>query len=302
MRNRINVNLISSKKSFFTWIKWIVGLIVSTSFITNNLDVIGVKVDNPIPWLSVSNLVNKLRDPLKKEVEISEENILKNNYHILVEFKDDISKKEKDKTISFMLNQLFINKKIPLKQYVLENKKCPLIIDNTFNKLGLKYFSCELKIIVVKDVVYKNKDKFYKKDIRLDNVFLKQLSPIIKNAEKNDQLASWIFDKYNKDSINLHIKNNTLTQEEKENLIIKKNWDIYQKYYKKTNVIFNLSNEIKITKCPTTMENILSIQASFDCRLINFNIKNAPFIENGSVKKFSTSVSDIVLYNFKLNL
>ena len=302
MRNRINVNLISSKKSFFTWIKWIVGLIVSTSFITNNLDVIGVKVDNPIPWLSVSNLVNKLRDPLKKEVEISEENILKNNYHILVEFKDDISKKEKDKTISFMLNQLFINKKIPLKQYVLENKKCPLIIDNTFNKLGLKYFSCELKIIVVKDVVYKNKDKFYKKDIRLDNVFLKQLSPIIKNAEKNDKLASWIFDKYNKDSINLHIKNNTLTQEEKENLIIKKNWDIYQKYYKKTNVIFNLSNEIKITKCPTTMENILSIQASFDCRLINFNIKNAPFIENGSVKKFSTTVSDIVLYNFKLNL
>ncbi len=302
MRNRINVNLISSKKSFFTWIKWIVGLIVSTSFITNNLDVIGVKVDNPIPWLSVSNLVNKLRDPLKKEVEISEENILKNNYHILVEFKDDISKKEKDKTISFMLNQLFINKKIPLKQYVLENKKCPLIIDNTFNKLGLNYFSCELKIIVVKDVVYKNKDKFYKKDIRLDNVFLKQLSPIIKNAEKNDKLASWIFDKYNKDSINLHIKNNTLTQEEKENLIIKKNWDIYQKYYKKTNVIFNLSNEIKITKCPTTMENILSIQASFDCRLINFNIKNAPFIENGSVKKFSTSVSDIVLYNFKLNL
>lgn len=302
MRNRINVNLISSKKSFFTWIKWIVGLIVSTSFITNNLDVIGVKVDNPIPWLSVSNLVNKLRDPLKKEVEISEENILKNNYHILVEFKDDISKKEKDKTISFMLNQLFINKKIPLKQYVLENKKCPLIIDNTFNKLGLNYFSCELKIIVVKDVVYKNKDKFYKKDIRLDNVFLKQLSPIIKNAEKNDKLASWIFDKYNKDSINLHIKNNTLTQEEKENLIIKKNWDIYQKYYKKTNVIFNLSNEIKITKCPTTMENILSIQASFDCRLINFNIKNAPFIENGSVKKFSTTVSDIVLYNFKLNL
>lgn len=302
MRNRINVNLISSKKSFFTWIKWIVGLIVSTSFITNNLDVIGVKVDNPIPWLSVSNLVNKLRDPLKKEVEISEENILKNNYHILVEFKDDISKKEKDKTISFMLNQLFINKKIPLKQYVLENKKCPLIIDNTFNKLGLNYFSCELKIIVVKDVVYKNKDKFYKKDIRLDNVFLKQLSPIIKNAEKNDKLASWIFDKYTKDSINLHIKNNTLTQEEKENLIIKKNWDIYQKYYKKTNVIFNLSNEIKITKCPTTMENILSIQASFDCRLINFNIKNAPFIENGSVKKFSTTVSDIVLYNFKLNL
>lgn len=302
MRSRISRNLMSSKISFFTWIKWIVGLTVSTSFITNNLDVIGVKVDNPIPWLSVSNLVNKLRVPLKQEVEISEENILKNNYHILVEFKDDISKKEKDKTISFMLNQLFINKKIPLKQYVLENKKCPLIMDNTFNKLGLNYFSCELKIIVVKDVVYKNKDKFYKKDIRLDNVFLKQLSPIIKNAEKNDQLASWIFDKYNKDSINLHIKNNTLTQEEKENLIIKKNWDIYQKYYKKTNVIFNLSNEIKITKCPTTMENILSIQASFDCRLINFNIKNAPFIENGSVKKFSTSVSDIVLYNFKLNL
>lgn len=302
MRNKISRNLISSKISFFTWIKWIVGLTVSTSFITNNLDVIGVKVDNPIPWLSVSNLVNKLRDPLKKEVEISEENILKNNYHILVEFKEDISKKEKDKRIGLMLNQLFINKKIPLKQYVLENKKCPLIIENTFNKLGLNYFSCELKIIVVKDVVYKNKDKFYKKDIRLDNVFLKQLSPIIKNAEKNDQLASWVFDKYNKDSINLHIKNNTLTQEEKENLIIKKNWDIYQKYYKKTNVIFNLSNEIKITKCPTTMENILSIQASFDCRLINFNIKNAPFIENGSVKKFSTSVSDIVLYNFKLNL
>lgn len=288
---RVEYSNIQRRPSLISITKWTVGLILSASFILNNLDVIGLKINNPMPWLSVSHWINQARSPINnKEIRLSKEQMV--GKHVLVQLDNKVMKTEIDSKLGIALNSMFVSKKLPMKQVFFSTKDCPLMIEKVTSKFGLNEFSCEVRTITIEKVIYKYQDEYYQKDVRLDNIILKRLDKILENTKERESIAKVLWE--GKNTI-IKFDNVILEDEEKVNVVIKKHWDLY-KENKKNN------NSINIENCPNQVTGALSLHSSFDCRLITFDIKDAIIEHNDNKELINTSVSDIVLYNFKLKI
>lgn len=289
-----NKKLIKSKKSPFfsllSWVRLIVILIISISFILNNLDILGIKVNNPIKWMSVSYFFNSFREPIQKELKISEEKVKQGKYKIILKIDDNLSYIEKEKKIGVLLNSMVINKKIPNEQLIIDRKNCSKVIEDTIRKIGLKEFSCEVEVITVKNIAYRYNNEYYNKDVRLDNIIMKRLDFIIKETpDYEDSVSTEINNNIPTIKLKENIKDN-----EKQNIIIKKNWELYMNKYPQNQMVTEL--------CPKDLIDLLTLYVSFECRLLTFKINNSLVKENNRNKIYNIDVSDIILYDFKLKM
>lgn len=273
----------------------IIAPLLSLSFILNNLDIIGIERENPIPWLSISHLTNKfLREEINDvPIEISKkdaisakilidipENILNNQIHDYVT--SYISKNKSDNKLKF------IDKK---------NTSCDKILKKILTVEEEKSSACELNILTAKDVVFFHKNKYFKKDFRIDNIHLKMLSSL---SEKiNPLIQNQVVFKL-KDGlkiIDLSNINTSITNQERGRLILYNEFLLYKSNIKKNNILEKKScEEIDIAKP-------YFVNVKYECEMVEFQVVHSVFKDtDGKYKVMSIALQDIYFNNIRLKM
>lgn len=287
-------------------IKLSLALFATSSFLLNNLDIIGVQQENPIPWLSISKGWEMLRPKINDKLKIVTSDQIA-NAKIFIEVPDNLEgRRVKDFIQNEILNGV-INKKSNYSGVEVENRRCSEVISkwilNTLkDTIEIPANECIIQTLTAKDVFSSHKGQYFKRDYRVDNLYLKNIEYLTKNISEDikQKVNANIIEYKGRKLLNLKdIKDGEkdLSNETIAALVLEQQL----KEFKNGNKYLNQINKLE---CGSKLNNeIMNINMGFDCEIIEFEIKDVLFIGvDGKTNIISTNAIDLNLKNVRLKM